>query len=281
MKKPIQQSPGQTQQRQRAEDQVDPPDHAIVDAQPQAEGVHQVGDQQRQRNLREIAAAALANQQPRRIEGDQRARPQQRHRCPDCPETLSAPRPHNDDQRLEGQQKDGEVVCRQCQQGDDPEADRSRALRFCPSGGAQQQIDADCCHRRPQRIGTRFLAEPEQKGTGRCQQCGKPGRCWRGKAPPRAPARQRPDRRDEERRRQRRRVAHCKLTGAGARHDGALHQKVKERVLVDGQQSADAVADPQCAAQQVSQRLFDALHAQALVPPQRLEVEQQDTAQIG
>jgi hypothetical protein len=191
------------------------------------------------------------------------------------------PRPHRDHQHLKRQQKNREVMRRQRHQRDDHEAGRGRTMQARRFGSAQQQIGAERGQRRPERVRARFLTEPEQEGAGRGQQRGEPGRRWWGKLSPHTPARQHPDRGDKECRGQRRCIAYRELLDASACHHRALHQEVEERVLVDGADAAQAVADPQYAGQQIDQRLLDALHAQALVPPQRLEVKQKDAAQIG
>ena len=118
------------------------------------------------------------------------------------PETAAAPRPDHNDQRLERQQEHGKIMSCQRHQRHNEIASRCWTVEALAFGGAQQQIGGQGAQCGPQRVGSGFLAKPEQEGAGRRQQHSKPGRRRRRQLAPHKPARQHPDRRCEKRCRQ-------------------------------------------------------------------------------
>ena len=114
------QRPASAQQHERAEDQIDPPDPADVDAQAQAEGIEQVRQKDLEAHRGEVLAAGLHdNEEP--VGQDPNRRPGQQDQPGDYqgqgPVALG--QPEIEDQHVDGQQKDGvEMGCQEHEFGE-------------------------------------------------------------------------------------------------------------------------------------------------------------------
>ncbi len=259
-------------QRHRAKEQVQPPHVGNVHAQPQAEGVEQVGQEDRPGHVVKIGPAAVTDDdRPVGKCADasaqrQRQRARRQRPCPAAP-----PQPYPQQQPMHGQQKDRIIVA------GEKHAQRDRvAPPPAPDllRGARETVGADQRHQRPQRIGPRLLPVPEKKGVHRGQQRRPQCRARRKDPAPREQPPPYPDRRDKQRHRHDRHPAQHKLTRTRQPHQDTLQHKEEERVLVMRHQfAARPIVEDQLACQQPQPGRFCPLQAQALIPPEVFGVQ--------